>query len=88
MHHSQRLKIKSFLCITKKTSEAILTIVSLIYFMISEIDTLTKFRWTICYTFIINCTIFEKLHGFSINMQWKTIYRIKCKLPFSSWHGE
>ena len=46
-----------------------LKIVSLIYFMVSEIDTLTKFRWTICYTFIINCTSFEILHGFSINMQ-------------------
>ena len=46
-----------------------LKMVSLIHFMVSEIDTLTKFRSTICYTFIINCTSFEKLHGFSINMQ-------------------
>ena len=37
--------------------------------MVSDINTLTKFRYTICYTFIINCTSFEKLHGFSINMQ-------------------
>ena len=42
---------------------------SLIFFMVSKINILTKFRWTICYTFIINCTNFEKMHGFSINMQ-------------------
>ena len=41
----------------------------LIYFMVSKINILTKFRLTICYTFIINCTNFEKMHGFSINMQ-------------------
>ena len=51
-----------------QTNTYYLKIVSLIYFMVSEIDTLTKFRWPICYTFIINCTSFEKLHGFSINM--------------------
>ena len=34
--------------------------VSLIYIMVSEINILTKFRYTICYTFIINCTDFEK----------------------------
>ena len=26
---------------------------------------LSKFRYIICYTFIINCTSFEKMHGFS-----------------------
>ena len=36
-----------------------------------------------CYFFIINCTSYKKMHGFSINMTWKI--RIKCKLPFSSW---
>ena len=46
-----------------------LKIVSLIYFMVSETNILTKFRWTICYTFIFYCTSFEKMHGFSINMQ-------------------
>ena len=42
----------------------ILEIVSRIYFMVSEINILTKFRQTICYSFKINCTSFEKLHGF------------------------
>ena len=60
-----------------------LIIVSLIYFIVSEIIILTKFRWEICYTFKINCTGFEKMHGFPINMQWKIIFRIKCKLPVS-----
>ena len=63
----------------------ILKIVSLFYFMVSEINILTKFRKTICYTFKINCTSFKKMHGFSINMQYKIICRIKCKLPFCSW---
>ena len=35
-----------------------LKIVSLIYFMVLEIDTLTKFRKTICCIFIINCMRF------------------------------
>ena len=30
---------------------------------------LTKFRKTICYTFIVNYTCCEKMHGFSINMR-------------------
>ena len=34
-----------------------------------NIMAIIKFRYTICYTFIINCTRFEKIHGFSINMQ-------------------
>ena len=37
--------------------------------MVSEINILTKFRKTICYIFIINCTSFEKMHVFSITMQ-------------------
>ena len=44
-------------------------IVSLIYFIVSEINILTKFRQTICYTFKIYCISFEKMHGFSINVQ-------------------
>ena len=28
---------------------------------------------------------FKKMHGFPINMQWKIIFRVKCKLPVSSW---
>ena len=62
-----------------------LKIDSLYYFMVSETNILTIFRWAICYTSIINCTNFEKMHGFSINMQRKIIFRIKCKLHFSSW---
>ena len=46
-----------------------LKIVSLIYYIVSEINILTKFRWAICYTFKINCTSFEKMNGFLINMQ-------------------
>ena len=43
-----------------------LKIVSLIYFIVSEINILTKFRLAICYTFKINCTSFKKMHGFPI----------------------
>ena len=46
-----------------------LKIVSLIYFIVSEINGLTKFRSAICYTFKIYCTSFGKMHGFPINMQ-------------------
>ena len=46
-----------------------LKIVSLIYFMVSEINILTKFRKTICNTFIINCKSFEKMQCISINTQ-------------------
>ena len=49
--------------------EVSLKIVSLIYFMVSEMNILTKFRQTICFFFLINCTSFEKMHGFSINRQ-------------------
>ena len=28
---------------------------------------------------------YKKMHGYLINMQWKIIFRIKCKLPVSSW---
>ena len=58
---------------------------ALVYFIVSEINISTKFRETICYTVIINFTSFEKMHGFSINMQQKIIFGIKCKLPISSW---
>ena len=43
--------------------------VALIYFIVSEINILIKFRLAICYTFKINCISFEKMHGFLINMQ-------------------
>ena len=33
---------------------------------------LSKFRSIICYTFIINCTSFEKMHGFSKNNEKKS----------------
>ena len=46
-----------------------LKMVSLIYFIVSEINILIKFRWAICYTFKINCKSFAKMHGFPINMQ-------------------
>ena len=36
-------------------------------------------------SFIMNCTSFDKMHDFSINMQRKIIFRLKCKLPVSSW---
>ena len=39
-------------------------IVSLIYYMVSEINILTKFRLTICHIFMIDCTRFEKMHCF------------------------
>ena len=55
--------------------------------MVSEINVLTKFHWTMCYTIIVNCysTSFEKMNGLSVNMQRKVIFKIKCKLPISSW---
>ena len=61
-----------------------LKIVSLIYFMVSEINILTKFCLTICYTFIhvINCTSFEKMHGFSINMQLKNNLSNKMQITY------
>ena len=62
-----------------------LKIVFIIYFIVSEINILTKFRSAIYYSFKIYCTSFGKMHGFQINMQWKIIFRIKCKLPLSSW---
>ena len=37
---------------------------------------------TKCYTFIINCTSFEKLHGFSIYMQWKNNLQNKMQITF------
>ena len=46
---------------------------------------LNKVSLAICYTFIIICTSYEKMHGVSINMQWKIIFRIICKLIISSW---
>ena len=46
-----------------------LKMVSLIYFIVSEINILIKFRKAISYTFKINCKSFEKIHGFPINMQ-------------------
>ena len=52
-----------------ETPSVHLKMVSLIYFMVSEINILTKFCLTICYTVKINCTSFKKMHGFSINMQ-------------------
>ena len=62
-----------------------LKINSLIYFMVSEINILTKFLSTICYTVIINYASFEKMHGFPMNMHRKIIFRIKCKLTFYPW---
>ena len=41
-----------------------LKIVSLIDYIVSEINILTKFCQTTCYSFIINCTSFEKMHCF------------------------
>ena len=52
----------------KLTSEN-LKMVSLIYFIASEINISIKFRYAICYTFKINCKSFEKMHDFPINMQ-------------------
>ena len=46
-----------------------LKMVALIYFIVSEINILLKFRKAICYTFKMNCKSFEKMHGFPINMQ-------------------
>ena len=46
-----------------------LKLVSLIYFMVSEINILTQFRKAICNTFIINCKSFKKIQFFSINTQ-------------------
>ena len=48
---------------------SLLKMVSLIYFIVSEINILIKFRKAICYTFKINCKSFEKMDGFPINMQ-------------------
>ena len=62
-----------------------LKMLSLIYCMVTEINISTKFRWAMCYSFINNCIRFEKMYVFSINTQWKIIFRIKCRLPFSSW---
>ena len=69
--------------ILEKLNTFVLKMVSLIYFIVSEINILIKFRYAICYTIKINCKSFEKMHGFPINMQWKIIFRIKRKLPFS-----
>ena len=41
-----------------------LKIISLIYFLLSEIHILTKFRKTVCYTFKIICKSVEKMHDF------------------------
>ena len=46
-----------------------LKMISLVYFIVAEINILIKFRKAICYTFKINCKSFEKMHGFPINMQ-------------------
>ena len=46
-----------------------LKVISFIYFTVSERNILTKFSQTVCYTFIIKYTTFEKMHVFSINMQ-------------------
>ena len=65
----QRLIITTSYCSYEPLIPSDLKMISLIYFMVSEINILTKFRYTICYTFIINCTSFEKMPGFSINVQ-------------------
>ena len=50
-------------------TQGTLKTVSLIYFIVSEINILIKFRLAICYTFKINCKSFEKMQCFSINTQ-------------------
>ena len=50
--------------------------------MVSEINTLTKFGLTICYTFIINCIRFEKLHGFFDKYAMKNNLQNKMQITF------
>ena len=65
----KNFKPKFYLALATMFSDIYLKTVSLIYFIVSEINILIKFRYAICYTSKINCKSFWNMHGFPINMQ-------------------
>ena len=50
--------------------------------MVSEINILIQFPWTIYYIFIINCIRFEKMHAFCDTYAMKNNLRIKMQITY------
>ena len=71
---------------------SILKIVSLIYFVVSEINILTKFRWAIRHNFIVTVQVLRKCMFFdtyamknNLRIKMQITYFLMASLPISSW---